>query len=60
MPEWTLAPKIPQPPQVNDPCNKWVANGEAERNATWIKPNDTEQVTWEINQAKELIAKTKS
>lgn len=51
--------KIPQTPQVNDPCNKWVANGNAEPNATWIKPNDTEQVTWEINQAKELIAKTK-
>lgn len=51
--------KIPQTPQVNDPCNKWVANGKAEPNATWIKPDDTEQVTWEINQAKELIAKTK-
>ena len=51
--------KIPQTPQVNDPCNKWVANGKVQPNATWIKPNDTEQVTWEINQAKELIAKTK-
>lgn len=51
--------EIPQTPEVNDPCNKWVANGKAEPNATWIKPNDTEQVTWEINQAKELIAKTK-
>ena len=51
--------KIPQTPQVDDPCNKWVANGKTEPNATWIKPDDTEQVTWEINQAKELIAKTK-
>ena len=51
--------KIPQTPEVNDPCNKWMANGKTEPNATWIKPNDTQQVTWEINQAKELIAKTK-
>lgn len=51
--------EIPQTPQVNDPCNKWMANGKVEPNATWIKPDDTQQVAWEINQAKELIAKTK-
>lgn len=51
--------KIPQTPGVDDPCNKWVANGKAEPNATWIKPDDTDQIAWEINQAKELIAKTK-
>ena len=36
-----------------------MANGKAEPNATWIKPDDTDQIAWEINQAKELIAKTK-
>lgn len=51
--------QIPQTPQVDDPCNKWVAGGKAELNATWIKPDDTDQIAWEINQTKELIAKTK-
>jgi hypothetical protein len=41
--------EIPAAPQVTDPCGP--------DNATWVKPEDTEEVTWEIDGEGHLIAR---